>query len=122
MFHLGITSKDKAVDMNFAYYEEQYTYCIQTSSRKRQNHMAKGIVAFISEAYEGVSCVDGDIITLILNLSKSELSFEKNGVSAGVAFDDIVRRTDVKYKIAVAMYNKNQSVTITDYKEINESS
>ena len=58
-------------------------------------------------AYKGISCKDGDVITLILDLSKAQLSFEKNGTFVGVAFDDI---EDGDYKLAVCIFGKKNKI------------
>jgi SPRY domain len=55
-------------------------------------------------------CNVGDTITCIYNASASEISFEKNGVSLGVAFTN-VNGEDIAP--AVELYNKGDSLTLS---------
>ena len=55
-------------------------------------------------------------LTLILDLTNTTLSFERNGVSAGICFDDIVRKLGVEYRLALTLY-ASETVELLDYKE-----
>jgi SPRY domain len=55
-------------------------------------------------------CKVGDTITCIYDALSSEISFEKNGVSLGVAFTN-VKGEDIAP--AVVLYHKNDSITLT---------
>eukprot|EP01084_Bolivina_argentea_P008730 16335_1 len=64
----------------------------------------------------GQMFLTNDTVTMILNLSTSTLSFEINDKPQGIAFDNIVKGKDIKYKIAVSAWNNSDSVSIIDFK------
>eukprot|EP01084_Bolivina_argentea_P033311 61631_1 len=119
MILIGITSNDNNPEQAFLYESKQFSYCMQNAGNKWKNDVDKRCDMEYG-CYDGVSTESGDIITLTLDLSKHSISFAKNGVSAGICYDDIVRKKDLYYKIAVAMYVKDDSVTIVDYSEIDQ--
>ena len=53
----------------------------------------------------GKTCVDGDIVDMILNMEERTLSFKINDTDYGVAFSDIEK---TEYKAAVFMYAYGQ--------------
>ena len=95
----------------------QFSYCIQNSGDKFHTDIDQGIDAHC-KSYPGMHCSDGDKVTLILDLLKATLCFEKNGISIPVCYDNIVRKEEVKYQLGLAVY-QNESVEILDYSEIN---
>ena len=60
------------------------------------------------------------IMTLILDLPNTTISFEQNGKSAEVCFDDVVRKEGVKYGIAVTV-RTDTCIEILDYVELSSN-
>lgn len=58
---------------------------------------------------------DNDNIYIKLDLPKREISFNKNGVDQGIAYKNISIHKDIKYKLAISMYDKQSSVTIKSF-------
>ena len=52
-----------------------------------------------------------DIIGVVLDLQAGTLSFSKNGISQGVAFN-VERGPDIDYKLAVALQDKGDSISL----------
>lgn len=106
-------------DLNTVFWEDKnrFSYSIQNSGHRFKTDLDespdnKGICT----DYDGITCNSGDTLTLILDLPKSTLSFEKNGISVGVCYDDIVRKDNVHYRMAVGVYAK-ETIEIIDYSE-----
>ena len=110
----GICS-DLDCDLNGTFYNNnnQYCYFIQNSGHRWKTDMDKGIVRKCTD-YDGVWCDDGDTLTLILDLPNSTISFDKNDKSAGICYNDIVRKKDVQYSLVVCVYG-NEAIEILDY-------
>ena len=58
-----------------------------------------------------------DIIKIEYNAGKQTLTYYKNNKSMGVAYRNIVKGKNIKYKLAVYMYWKNNAVSILNYSE-----
>ena len=81
--------------------------------------MDKGIDGRTWE-YEGSklkAASNSAIITLILDLPNTTISFERDGKSAEVCFDDVMRKEDVKYGIAVTV-KEDICIEILSYSEV----
>ena len=48
---------------------------------------------------------------------QSTIAFEKNDKFIGVCYDDIVRKDNVKYRIAISLYTHYETIKILDYSE-----
>ena len=55
---------------------------------------------------------------LIINESKQELSFYKNGKHLGIAFDTIERGGDITYRLGISLNSKQGQVTMIDFKSL----
>ena len=57
----------------------------------------------------------GASLTVILDMGKRLLLFEWNGIDLGVAFDNLPKRRDLKYKLAIAMNSRYSQITLMNF-------
>ena len=62
----------------------------------------------------------GDIITIILNMENATMATEKNNNDLVLIFTGMVKRKDIKYRLAVDLAKKGNSVTLFDF-ELNDA-
>ena len=60
---------------------------------------------------------EGDIISIILNLSEAEMKFELNGKDISVMVQNIEKSDDIKYRLIVVMHDMNNCVEILKYRQ-----
>ena len=105
---IGIDSSDaQFVDHGFLFKSSSENYCFRADGYK----ISKGVQ--IHGYCNGF--FDNDVVEVIVNLSKAEISFTVNDKNQGVAYSNITKRDDIKYRLAVYTYKTNESVTLLDY-------
>lgn len=118
MLFFGICSDADNLNLNSWFYliKAPYLYCIQNSGHRFKNDKDKNIQR-VCDSYYGVSCYGPSAeLTLILDLEQSTISFERDGESAGICYDDVVRKEGLSYRIGVGIY-EGESMEILDYSE-----
>ena len=63
----------------------------------------------------GVTYGSGDIVGIILDLSKREISFSVNDEVQGVAFEEVECGDDVQYRLAVAFVSSDVSIQLIEF-------
>ena len=58
---------------------------------------------------------EGDILTFNLDLEQAQISLARNGKDQGIAFRNITKSKDVKYRLFVWLFSINDSVEILDF-------
>ena len=58
---------------------------------------------------------EGNIVEMIMNLSQGTISFKLDNEDLGIAFKDIVKKDDIKYKMAVYIGCKNHCVNLLSF-------
>eukprot|EP01084_Bolivina_argentea_P171462 297059_1 len=114
MINIGITSNNE-IDKNFTAWRHDDNY-------SSYSHYAYNGYAGYKSSNNGISSYgksfgSGDTIDVHLDLSKKQLIFYKNGISQGVAYNNIATNNDIKYKLAVSIHALNHSVTLTKFKK-----
>ena len=101
---------------------QQFAYYVQPTGVKWKIDMDKEIDGQTWE-YKGSKLNEASnsaIITLILDLPNTTLSFEQDGKSAEVCFEDVVRKEGVKYGIAVTV-KEDICIEILSYSEVSDN-
>ena len=60
---------------------------------------------------------EGDILTIELDLNHSQIKYFVNGNDKGIAFKNIKRGKDIKYRLQIALCSVGSEVEIISYKE-----
>eukprot|EP01083_Nonionella_stella_P175022 608217_1 len=108
--HIFIGISGNKTDPNKALFED-YDYVYWSANGQMLN--AAQMWAEYGESYK-----DGDEIGVILNLKNKELSFEKNGKSQGISSSNVRCGTDIKYRLAIALYAAGSSCTLRKFQRI----
>ena len=69
--------------------------------------------------FGGIQFKEGDIISLILDLSKQEISAKVNDDKKRVVYRDIAKSDDIKYRLMVSLCEPDTCVEIIDFKTNN---
>ena len=102
---IGITSNYTITAHSFSYRggNTSYNYCYQGYDGKKG---ASSIYKQYGDKFE-----EGDIISVELNTVNGALTFYKNFVSQGVAWN-VKQADDISYKLAACMWRRNDSISI----------
>ena len=103
--YIGISSHDDYLDRGFKK-KSNIFYAFKSSRRKKSNCTI--------HANYGKEYGMYDVVTLLLNLKNGTIEFEVNEVSQGIAFDNIQKGDDIKYKFVVSLWNNKDSLTVID--------
>ena len=69
----------------------------------------------LPDGEDGNSFCDGDLVTLKLNLRTRQISLIVNGQDEGIAFENIFKSTEIKYKLFVSLKYIGDSVEIINF-------
>ena len=72
-----------------------------------------------NETYGKQECVAGDIIEMILDLTKSQLSYTYNGIDCGAAFVDI---QSTSYRVVISTYAPGDEIELMSYSKLKDKS
>ena len=59
----------------------------------------------------------GDKIKIVLNLENVTIKFYKNDIDLGIAYENIQKSKDLKYKLAVYLHWRQDSVSIINFEQ-----
>ena len=108
-FNVGLIgiSSTYDVDKRFFVSVDSYNYCFYSADGSK---VSKDDYQDYSTAYD-----EGDVITMILDCKLKQLSFHKNDEDLGVAYDNIGCGSDIKYRMAVYIYELHEEVELLEF-------
>eukprot|EP01084_Bolivina_argentea_P216260 367449_1 len=106
----GISSNTK--HLNTYYHNKDGTYALYAGNGNLFTNVEKNV----SYANGAAKCVEGDTITVHLDLDKGQMSYSKNGTTYGTAFKHINKNT--KYRIAVSTVNARDKFEMISYRNV----
>ena len=65
--------------------------------------------------FYGKCCKMNDRTSMTLDLKERTISLAVNGEDQGIAFRDIPKSKNIKYRLFVSLHGKNDSVEISNY-------
>ena len=104
---VGITNTNEP-DEYYGHKLEQYNHYMYNSSGSKWRHDQDW------REY-GDQYKKNDKVKMTLNLKNADLRFSVNDVSKGIAFENIEKGDDIKYRMFVSMYGENDSVEILNF-------
>ena len=64
----------------------------------------------------GMQWKTNDIIEMIVDFSKAQISYKLNDIDQGIAYNDIMKGEKIEYRLSVCTWFSGCSVQILDYK------
>ena len=108
---IGITTDDSNINCAFRQTTEKQIFYAFDNDGDKYWHDA------VSYRSYGDTFEQGDVVRMELNLSTGTIIYYINDESQGIAFKDIEKGDDIKYKLAVELYNDEDSCTIISHSE-----
>ena len=113
---IGISASDTFIDEDFASSTNIY-YAFDADGDKWSVVDDVSFCQIYDEEFDD-GYKAGDIVTMQLDLFNSTISFYVNDRFKGIAFDDIKKGENIRYKLAVMLAKSGDSCTIIEYSEV----
>ena len=110
--HIGISSK---IQPNL-YWRIDNTQCAGSKSYMVWEMGLSCCHSSVEWSKNGIEFGEGNIVSIILDLSKAEMRIALDGEDKGVVFRNIDKGRDIKYRLAVSLYGQDDSVRILNFK------
>ena len=108
---IGIYNSDLSADKPFFTDDKNIYYAWQNETRFYFSKNGYSTISY-GEMYG-----EDDVIVMELNLKLKTIEFYKNGESQGIAFKDIVKNDDTRYKLFISMFSERDSVQIVNFEK-----
>ena len=106
---IGISSEIYLEKKSFVSWQYSYIQHGRINTYPEEND------GYTHRKHYGIKFKQGDIITMELDLSKSQIKYYVNNEDQGIAYKNIIRGQDIKYRLAVSLREIDNEIEIVSF-------